>query len=182
MSLTWVPNMITLLRCGFAFGVGALILWDARASWLPFMAFALLAATDFVDGWLARRLNAISKLGAFLDPVADKLLVGISLLALSHLENWALILAVPTLAILIRDLAATALRLLPNIEMPVSQLAKWKTALEMVGIAALLAATPTGIALVWPIGLLLVWAAAALSIYTLGLYVGALIANRKRPR
>jgi cardiolipin synthase len=104
------------------------------------------------------------------------------LLALSHLENWALILAVPTLAILTRDLAATALRLLPNIEMPVSQLAKWKTALEMVGIAALLAAIPTGIVLVWPVGLLLVWAAAALSIYTLGLYVGALIANRKRLR
>ena len=91
-------------------------------------------------------------------------------------------LLIPTLAIIARDVIATAIRLFPSVEMPVSQLAKWKTALEMVGIGALLAAAPLQTTWVWSLGLVLVWAAAALSIYTLGLYVGALIANEKRPR
>ena len=65
--------------------------------------------------------------------------------------------------------------------MPVSQLAKWKTAVEMIGIGALLLANATAISLIWALGLGLVWLAAALSVYTLGLYIGALIADRKRP-
>jgi cardiolipin synthase len=182
MPLSWLPNTITLLRCALAFGVGGLILWDERTSWLPFVAFGLLAATDFIDGWLARRLKAISKFGAFLDPVADKLLVGVSLLAITHLQQWAFSLAIPTFAIVLRDLIATGLRLAPKVEMPVSRLAKWKTAIEMFGIAALLLAAPIAMSMIWPIGLVLVWGAAALSVYTLGLYLGALLANRKRPR
>ena len=182
MSLALLPNLITVCRCGFAFLVGALILWDAHASWLPLLAFAIVAATDFLDGWLARRLDAVSKIGAFLDPIADKLLVGISLLALSHLEAWSLVIAIPTFAILARDTIATGLRLFPSIDMPVSQLAKWKTALEMAGIAALLAAAPSSLAFMWPVGLVLVWVAAALSVYTLGLYIGAVLADEKRPR
>lgn len=182
MPLSWLPNSITLLRCGLAFGVGALILWSDRTSWLPLMAFGLVAATDFIDGWLARRLKAISALGAFLDPVADKLLVGISLLAITHLGHWTLTLVIPAVAIVVRDLIATGLRLVPGVEMPVSLLAKWKTAIEMFGIAALLAATPSSLPIIWAIGLALVWGAAALSIYTLGLYLGAHLANRKRPR
>ena len=182
MSLTWLPNIITLLRCAFAFGIGALILVVDRASWLPLIAFGLIAATDFVDGWLARHLKAVSAFGAFLDPLADKLLVGVSLLAISYLEQWTLSLVIPTIAILARDIIATGLRLVPNIDMPVSRLAKWKTAIEMLGISALLAAIPSAIPFVWAIGLVLVWGAAALSLYTLGLYLGALAPDGKRPR
>jgi len=182
MSLSLLPNLITLCRCGLAFVVGGMILWDARASWVPMLAFGFVAATDFLDGWLARRLNAVSQIGAFLDPVADKLLVGISLLALTHVENWALVIAIPTFAILARDTIATGLRLFPSISMPVSKLAKWKTALEMIGIAALLAATPSSVGVIWPAGLVLVWVAAALSVYTLGLYLGVVLGDEKRPR
>lgn len=182
MSLALLPNLITVCRCGFAFIVGGLILWDGRGSWLPLLAFAVVAATDFLDGWLARRLNAVSKIGAFLDPVADKLLVGISLLALSCLEAWTLVITIPTVAILTRDTIATGLRLFPSVDMPVSQLAKWKTALEMAGIAALLAAAPSSLSVMWPFGLVLIWIAAALSVYTLGLYLGAILADEKRPR
>jgi len=182
MSLALLPNLITVCRCGFAFIVGGLILWDGRGSWLPLLAFAVVAATDFLDGWLARRLNAVSKIGAFLDPVADKLLVGISLLALSYLEDWTLVITIPTVAILTRDTIATGLRLFPSVDMPVSQLAKWKTAVEMVGIAALLAAAPSSLSVMWPFGLVLIWIAAALSVYTLGLYLGAILADEKRPR
>jgi len=180
--LKWLPNALTLARCGLAFFVAWLILTEPRASFVPLIAFALVAATDFVDGWAARRFDAVSTLGAFLDPVADKLLVGAGLVALTILEGapWSLI--IPSAAIIIRDLIATGLRLVPNIEMPVSQLAKWKTALEMLGIGGLLAAGPLLNTWIWGGGLILVWAAAALSVYTLGLYVGALIADTKQPR
>ncbi len=182
MSLTWLPNALTLARCGLAFGVAWLILADTPTSFIPLVAFILVALTDYVDGWAARRFEAESAFGAFLDPVADKLLVGLSLAALSFLNGWAVELLIPTLAIIARDVIATALRLFPKVEMPVSRLAKWKTALEMVGIGALLAAAPLQVTWIWSFGLVLVWAAAALSIYTLGLYLGALIANEKRPR
>ncbi|MHA7898425.1 MAG: CDP-alcohol phosphatidyltransferase family protein [Henriciella sp.] len=182
MPLKWIPNALTLLRCGLAVLVGWLILHEPRTSWVPLIAFILVALTDFADGWAARRFDAISPLGAFLDPIADKLLVGISLVALALLEAGAWAILIPAVAIVSRDVVATVLRLFPNVDMPVSRLAKWKTALEMAGIGALLAAGPTSLAAVWSLGLLVVWAAAALSVYTLGLYVGALIAKEKRPR
>ncbi|MEL6858749.1 MAG: CDP-alcohol phosphatidyltransferase family protein [Pseudomonadota bacterium] len=181
MSLTWVPNALTLSRCGLALGVGWAILRWPEQSYLPFLAFGLVAATDFLDGWAARRLDAVSPFGAFLDPVADKLLVGAALVALCLLHPGELGLLIPSAAIIARDTAATLLRLVPGLEMPVSQLAKWKTAVEMIGIGALLLATATVLPVLWPVGLGLVWLAAALSVYTLGLYIGALIAQRKRP-
>ena len=182
MSLTWLPNTITLARCGLALLVGWLIWLEPRSSWWPVLAFGFVASTDFLDGWLARRLNAVTPLGAFLDPVADKLLVGASLVALTVLEAGAWLLLIPTGVIVARDLIATVLRLFPDIEMPVSRLAKWKTAIEMLAITALLGAGPMTLQPIWGAGLVCLWAAAALSVYTLGLYVGALVANEKRPR
>lgn len=181
MNLTWVPNALTLARCVLAVGVAWLILTQPATSLVTAAAFVLIAMTDFLDGWAARRLKAVSAFGAFLDPVADKLLVGFSLVALAYLQSWAWVLLIPTLAIVGRDIIATGIRLFPSIEMPVSQLAKWKTALEMIGIVTLLLAAPLAISAVWTVGLAIVWLAAALSVYTLGLYVGALIAKPKRP-
>lgn len=177
-SLAWVPNTLTLARCGLAFWVGWLIYMQPALSLWPFIAFVLVAVTDFLDGFAARRLNAVSELGAFLDPVADKFLVGLSLAALTVSHNGALALLIPTLVIVVRDFAATGLRLIPGVEMPVSQLAKWKTAIEMIGIGALLLSIGLGNSLFWILGLVLIWLAALLAVYTLGLYVGALIANQ----
>lgn len=182
MSLHWLPNALTIARCLLAGVVAWLILTMPAGSFVPFIGFILVALTDFVDGWAARRFDAVSKFGAFLDPVADKLLVGMALVALTQLAGGQWILLIPTAVIILRDTIATVLRLFPNIEMPVSQLAKWKTALEMVGIAALLVASPLGNALITHGGTVLVWVAAALSVYTLGLYLGAVIADVKRPR
>lgn len=181
MKLKWLPNAITLARCGLAVGVGGVILSVRPSSFLPFIMFVAVAATDFIDGWMARRLKAVSAFGTFLDPIADKLLVGISLLALTSLQNWTLILLIPTAAIIIRDLIATGLRLVPSIDMPVSKLAKWKTAVEMLGISALLIAAPFASNLIANLGLALVWLSAILSIYTLGLYLGTILADGKRP-
>ena len=182
MSLTWLPNTLTIARCLLAGVVAWLILTLPAGSFVPVIAFVLVALTDFVDGWAARRFDAVSELGAFLDPIADKLLVGLSLTALTLLAGGAWLLLIPTVIIIVRDTIATILRLFPNIQMPVSQLAKWKTALEMVGIAALLLASPLGSPLMTHAGTALVWVAAALSVYTLGLYLGAVIADVKRPR
>lgn len=182
MSLLWLPNTLTIARCGLAGVVAWLILTLSTGALWPFVAFVLVALTDFLDGWAARRLNAVSKFGAFLDPIADKLLVGLSLIALTLLANGDWIILIPTVVIILRDTIATIVRLFPNVEMPVSQLAKWKTALEMAGIGALLLAAPLGSHLVTKIGTGLVWIAAVLSVYTLGLYLGAVIADVKRPR
>ena len=181
MALTWLPNMLTLARCGLAGLVAWLILTRPEQSYWPALAFIAIALTDFVDGYAARRLDAVSKFGAFLDPVADKLLVGASLAALAWTHDLALVLLVPTLAIILRDVIATALRLFPSVDLPVSQLAKYKTALEMLAISGLLLSDPLGLAALWPASLILLWLAAALALYTLGLYIGALLADAKRP-
>lgn len=179
--LAWLPNALTLLRCGLAGLVGWLILNATVGSFWPFIAFVLVALTDYVDGYFARRFDAVSAFGAFLDPVADKLLVGISLAAITILEGGPSLYLIPTLAIICRDAIATALRLVPSIDLPVSQLAKWKTALEMVGIGGLLLALALSHALLSAVSLAIVWLAALLAIYTLGLYVGSLLPDSKRP-
>ena len=181
MPLTWLPNALTIARCCLAAFVAWLILSEPAQSLWPLIAFILVALTDFVDGLAARRLNAVSAFGAFLDPVADKLLVGFSLIALSALSGWPWILIIPTGLIILRDVIATILRLFPKIEMPVSRLAKWKTAIEMIGISALLVAGPAQSTIIWQSGIVIVWAAAALSIYTLGLYLGSSLTKEERP-
>ena len=177
-SLFWLPNALTLARCALAFWVAWLIYTLPALSVLPFAAFVAVALTDFIDGIAARRLGAVSKLGAFLDPIADKLLVGLSLIALTVKLEVDFVLLIPTLAIIVRDLLITALRLFPSIDLPVSQLAKWKTAIEMVGICGLLLAGAWISSFLWVLGLILVWVAALLAVYTLGLYVGALLGNQ----
>lgn len=153
----WLPNAITLARCGLALWVGLSILaigpelsghtLDAvfgqggpRASlvYFTFTLFVVTAATDFVDGYLARRLNAVSALGAFLDPIADKILVAASLAALSYICGWAWLLALPMAVIICRDVLVTLARLQSRVALPVSRLAKYKTAFELLAIGLLL--------------------------------------------
>ena len=181
-SLFWLPNALTLSRCGLAFWIGWLIYSRPEGAVWLFAAFVLVAATDLIDGYAARRLHAVSDFGAFLDPVADKLLVGASLIALTLVREYSLLLLIPTITIVTRDLIATGLRLVPSIQLPVSTLAKWKTAVEMTGIGGLLLASGLSSALLWTISLTLVWLAALLAVYTLGLYVGTLMLESKRPR
>lgn len=176
--LAWLPNALTLARCVLALGVGWIILQSAGAGVWPFAAFVLVAATDFIDGRLARRWDAVSKFGAFLDPVADKLLVGFSLAAIAWVQSGALLYLIPTLGIILRDSVATGLRLVPGIDLPVSQLAKWKTALEMVGIGGLLLGFIIQNALLTGLSLGIVWLAALLAVYTLGLYIGTLLPDQ----
>lgn len=181
MSLKWLPNALTVTRCILAFVVGWMILDDAlfaASSVWPLLAFIAVALTDFIDGYAARRLQAESRFGALLDPIADKLLVGVALLALSYKAGWAWWLIAPTLTILLRDTFITVIRLRPGVDLPVIPLAKWKTALEMIGIGGLLAVSvlaqaslAQGLGLV---SLALIWLAAALSLFTLIVYLKTL--------
>lgn len=228
MSFKWVPNALTIMRCFGAFVVGWVIYryWFILASYSvgaepqfqqfadfytemmqltnwaalwPFILFVLVAASDFLDGYFARKLNAVSAFGAFLDPVADKLLVAVSLIAIAFVLNWDWIILLPAIVIIARDAYVTALRLRPTISLPVSKLAKYKTALEMAGIGGYLLAWAImgGIGLTahpdtaytalmdatLPLNILsyaslaLIYLAAALSAYTGWLYVRSAMAK-----
>ena len=138
--MTWrqLPNAITGLRIALVPALGWLL---HERDWLPAAGVVVLAAaTDWLDGFLARRLNQMSAFGAFLDPVADKLIVVAALLALLYLNRVDMIVA---LIIVGREIAISALReWMANIgqarSVAVSMLGKIKTVSQMVAIPLLL--------------------------------------------
>lgn len=182
ISLKWLPNALTIARCGMAFIVGWAIL-TLSPIW-AFALFLITALSDLVDGYAARKLDAVSKFGAFLDPIADKLLVALGLIAMCIAQGWTLLLVIPTAAIIARDVGVTLLRLAPSLKLPVMPLAKWKTAAEMMGIGALLIAPLTGsIERNSEIfGVTLIWIAALLSLHTGIRYASSAIAQMQNDR
>ncbi len=145
-----LPNLITgfrLVLALFTFAAlsGAALLSErlpedvqfALERW-AFVAYVVAALTDFVDGWLARRLHAESVWGAILDPIADKVLVcGVILGLLSLGPNAAV--AIPAALILFREFTVSALREVAagkGVTLPVTLLAKWKTTLQLVALGA----------------------------------------------
>lgn len=200
MGLKWLPNAVTIGRCLMAVFVALSYLWmmdeaernRASGAWLfiPFILFSATAATDWLDGYLARALDAESAFGARLDPIADKLLVGACLIAMAHAEHWDWFLMIPTVVIVGRDVLLTAMReALGNpAGMKVSSAAKWKTAVALVAIGMFLFAVAIShlagdadrMSLLWImsrgpllIGLLGIWVAAIMSIITAIDYVKA---------
>ncbi|HBC18606.1 MAG: CDP-diacylglycerol--glycerol-3-phosphate 3-phosphatidyltransferase [Alcanivorax sp.] len=142
-----LPNILTMIRV-LAIPVLVLVFY-LPFKWSDMCAAALFLAagvTDWLDGYLARRLNQTSPLGAFLDPVADKLIVGVALVMLVqiHATAW---LAVPAMVIVSREIAVSALRewmaeLGQRGRVAVSQLGKIKTVTQMTAITLLLAQKP----------------------------------------
>jgi CDP-diacylglycerol--glycerol-3-phosphate 3-phosphatidyltransferase len=122
---------------------------------MALLIFAVAAGSDLLDGMAARLLNAGSRLGRILDPIADKVLVALPLIAASHVvisADWpyGMLIAAVTIVIITRDSLITWLRLsaADGEGVPVSRLAKWKTAVELGAIACLFAspALPPGAA------------------------------------
>ncbi|MEM1087121.1 MAG: CDP-alcohol phosphatidyltransferase family protein [Pseudomonadota bacterium] len=182
MTFKWLPNALTIARCGLAFVVGWAIL--ALSPLWALILFVATALSDFFDGYAARKLDAVSAFGAFLDPVADKLLVAAALIALCMQKDWGWLIAVPTAIIILRDTTVTVFRLFPSIKLPVVNLAKWKTALEMVGIGCVLG-TPLIIAaqsMIAYTGLVLIWLAALLSAYTGFRYTTSAVSQMQNDR
>ena len=134
------PNAVTGLRIVMVpVLVGAFFIDGLTGLWLGFAVFAAAALSDFLDGWLARRLDQHSLLGRILDPIADKLLVAAALVMLAS-DDRAPVIAV--VAILGREFLISGLReaLAGTVALPVQTLAKWKTAAQMGAIALLLLA------------------------------------------
>jgi CDP-diacylglycerol--glycerol-3-phosphate 3-phosphatidyltransferase len=152
--MTAIPNLLTGLRLALAlFMFVALAAAAGSVPWLSaqltlpmqfslqrwaFFAFVAAALTDFVDGWLARKLGATSVWGAILDPIADKVLVCAAVLGLMSLgSNAAIVL--PAGLILFREFTVSALREVAagrGITLPVTLLAKWKTTFQLVALGA----------------------------------------------
>lgn len=145
-AMNWnLPNILTLLRLIAAPGVAVMFLYFARpwADWFALVLFLVAAITDYFDGYLARLWRQESRLGAMLDPIADKAMVVIALLVItgySGMDPW---LILPATAILFREVFVSGLReYLGNTSklLAVTKLAKWKTTAQMVAIAVLFAA------------------------------------------
>lgn len=139
-----VPNFLTVLRLLAAPGVALMFLYFSRpaADWFALILFVLAAITDWFDGYLARAWKQESKLGAMLDPIADKAMVVIALMIVVAFSSMSLLLVLPAAIILFREVFVSGLReFLGDTAgtLKVTKLAKWKTATQMVAIAVLFA-------------------------------------------
>lgn len=171
-----LPNLLTLSRI-FAVPILVFLLWRPQPIdyAITFVLYCIVGITDYFDGYLARAWNSISKLGQFLDPIADKIMVAAVLMMLissrkANVPEIAGLHIIPALVILLREIIVSGLRefLGPlNVSVPVSALAKWKTTLQLVALGALI----LGGALpeqpwVHMTGIVTLWAAAALTLVT----------------
>ena len=185
--LKMVPNWMTILRIMVA-PVIAVLIWldDVKTGYMPALTlFVLASISDFIDGWMARRLGVVSKLGAMLDPIADKVLIGTCLVSLAHVteDGWWFIL--PAIIIMTREFLISGLREFMagrSVNMPVSVLAKWKTTLQLVAIGFLVGAPVfPSLSMANPIGLVLLWAAAFVTAQTGFAYYRGVLEHVDKP-
>jgi CDP-diacylglycerol---glycerol-3-phosphate 3-phosphatidyltransferase len=184
--MAWnLPNILTWLRIIAVPMV--VVLFYVPHKWADIFAGLLFAAasiTDSLDGYLARRMGLTSRLGAFLDPVADKLIVAVALVLLvskAHPDHqhhhWILVLS--ACVIIGREIAISALRewmaeMGERTRVAVSSLGKLKTILQMVGLSCMLYRLPLfGILDVYTIGEWLTVAAAVLTLWSAVSYLKA---------
>ena len=173
-----LPNLLTLSRI-LAVPILVFLLWRPTPIdyAITFVLYCIVGITDYFDGYLARAQGQISRLGQFLDPIADKIMVAavIVMLIASPQANGERadhpgLHIIPALVILLREIIVSGLRefLAPlNVSMPVSALAKWKTTLQLVALGALiLGGAFPGEPWVHQVGLASLWAAAALTLVT----------------
>lgn len=139
-----VPNILTVLRLLAAPALGVMFLYFTRpyADWFALALFVGASVTDWFDGYLARAWKQVSKMGAMLDPIADKAMVSVALLVLvnsSQVAGWILL---PSVLIMFREVFVSGLReFLGDTAgtLKVTNLAKWKTTVQMVAISVLFA-------------------------------------------
>jgi CDP-diacylglycerol--glycerol-3-phosphate 3-phosphatidyltransferase len=172
-----LPNLLTLSRI-LAVPILVFLLWrPSPVEYLvTFVLYCIVGITDYLDGYLARAQGQISRLGQFLDPIADKIMVAavIVMLVSTRDASEAPIIGglhiLPALTILLREIIVSGLRefLAPmQVSMPVSQLAKWKTTLQLVALGAvILAGAVPRAEWVHQVGLASLWAAAILTLVT----------------
>ena len=179
LSMLTLPNLLTLSRI-LAVPILMVLLWYPgwRVGYgAAFLLYCIVGITDYFDGYLARAQGLTSKLGQFLDPIADKIMVAsviIMLMASRKADGNPPILQdvniIPALIILLREMIVSGLREFLaelRVSMPVSHLAKWKTTFQLVSLGALIlgGALPLE-SWVHIVGVISLWAAAALTLVT----------------
>jgi len=139
-----LPNILTVLRLLAAPGLAVMFLYFTRpyADWFALILFITAAITDWFDGYLARSLKQETKMGAMLDPIADKAMVVIALMIIVGYtaDHWIPWLVLPATVILFREVFVSGLReFLGDTAgtLKVTKLAKWKTTTQMIAIAVL---------------------------------------------
>jgi CDP-diacylglycerol--glycerol-3-phosphate 3-phosphatidyltransferase/cardiolipin synthase len=172
MKVASLPNVLTYLRIlAVPAVVLCLMLVPADAGrWWALSVYVAACFTDWLDGFLARVWRQQSLLGRMLDPIADKLLVGTTLLMLTYDNTIGGMHVAAAVIILCREILVSGLREFLaelNVRVHVTQLAKWKTTLQMVALGILLAGpagdkivsgvTTSGLALLWVAALLTLW-------------------------
>ena len=173
-----IPNLLTLSRI-FAVPILVFLLWKPAPYdyAITFVLYCIVGITDYFDGYLARAQGQISKLGQFLDPIADKIMVASVIIMLMAsrradgdapiIQDWTVI---PALVIMLREIIVSGLREFLaelKVSLPVSRLAKWKTTFQLVSLGALIlgGAMPSE-HWVHLVGVTALWAAAALTLVT----------------
>src|SRR5690606_37490961 len=147
-SMMSLPNILTLSRI-VALPLLAFLLWWPNWNFgyaLAFGLYCLMGITDYFDGYLARSSGAVSRLGIFLDPIADKIMVAVVILVLTaqgYLRGPYVgdMHVIAGLIILVREIAVSGLREFLGglqVSVPVSRLAKWKTTFQLVALGALI--------------------------------------------
>ena len=173
-----IPNLLTLSRI-LAVPLLVFLLWKP-APWdyaFTFVLYCVVGITDYFDGYLARAQGLTSRLGQFLDPIADKIMVAAVLVMLMAsrkadgdapiIQDWSVI---PALIILLREIMVSGLReFLAELKVlvPVSALAKWKTTFQLVALGALILGGAFPVQYwIHMVGLTCLWLAAALTLVT----------------
>ncbi len=174
--LTDLPNLLTLSRIAAIPLIVALVAWRTPVGDLAAcVVFGIAGITDYFDGKLARSRRQISDVGRMLDPIADKLLVGATLMLLAGFGRLSASGLYPAIIILLREILVSGLREYLaglRVGLPVTALAKWKTGVQMGALGTLLAGDETArlIGLPWLpaflIGEAMLWAAAGLTLWT----------------
>jgi cardiolipin synthase (CMP-forming) len=184
-----LPNALTIMRIVLVpIFVVAFVLPGDVARMIAFLVFALAGISDWLDGFAARKLKAGSDFGRMLDPIADKVLVGVALMMLvaegtfrrinpeTGASALSLLRLVPALVILSREILVSGLREFlagTRVSVPVTAIAKFKTAVQMIAIGAMIL-TPLADTFFPGIpsrsyaaaAYILLWIAAALTLYT----------------
>ncbi|MFZ1092076.1 MAG: CDP-diacylglycerol--glycerol-3-phosphate 3-phosphatidyltransferase [Xanthobacteraceae bacterium] len=172
-----LANLLTFARIAAVPTVVACLYWQdilqggVWLRWVALVIFISAGVTDVLDGYFARKWGEQSSFGRMLDPIADKLLVASCLLMLAAdgtIRGWSLWAAI---VILCREILVSGLREYLaelRVSVPVTQLAKWKTTLQLVAVGFLIAgkAGDAILPIVTPMGLTLIWLSALLTLYT----------------
>lgn len=164
-----LPNILTMGRLLAAPLVALVFVLLPRplADWVALGLFIGASVTDWLDGYIARARGLVSRFGTMLDPIADKAMVVIALAAICAMVGAQLSIILPVVVILFREVFVSGLREFLGADsgkLAVTQLAKWKTTMQMCAIAGLFLSGPVPAVLPWAVGVL--WLAAGLTALT----------------